>query len=66
MSKMVYLFEEGNADMRNLLGGKGALKVDKSSDSFQYIILLPGGLQVLSGLIDVQRGSYFGAIVFLG
>ena len=24
MSKMVYLFEEGNADMRNLLGGKGA------------------------------------------
>ena len=24
MAKMVYLFEEGNADMRNLLGGKGA------------------------------------------
>ena len=24
MSKWVYLFEEGNADMRNLLGGKGA------------------------------------------
>ena len=24
MSKMGYLFEEGNADMRNLLGGKGA------------------------------------------
>ena len=24
MSKKVYLFEEGNADMRNLLGGKGA------------------------------------------
>ena len=24
MSKMVYLFEEGNADMRNFLGGKGA------------------------------------------
>ena len=24
MSKMVYLFEEGSADMRNLLGGKGA------------------------------------------
>ena len=24
MSKIVYLFEEGNADMRNLLGGKGA------------------------------------------
>ena len=24
MSKMVYLFEEGNANMRNLLGGKGA------------------------------------------
>ena len=24
MSKRVYLFHEGNADMRNLLGGKGA------------------------------------------
>lgn len=24
MAKWVYLFEEGNADMRNLLGGKGA------------------------------------------
>ena len=24
MSKRVYLFNEGNADMRNLLGGKGA------------------------------------------
>ncbi|MBQ8729661.1 MAG: pyruvate, phosphate dikinase, partial [Lachnospiraceae bacterium] len=24
MTKWVYLFEEGNADMRNLLGGKGA------------------------------------------
>ena len=24
MSKWVYLFEEGNADMRNLIGGKGA------------------------------------------
>ena len=24
MEKWVYLFEEGNADMRNLLGGKGA------------------------------------------
>ena len=23
-NKWVYLFEEGNADMRNLLGGKGA------------------------------------------
>ena len=24
MAKWVYLFREGNADMRNLLGGKGA------------------------------------------
>ena len=24
MAKWVYLFKEGNADMRNLLGGKGA------------------------------------------
>ena len=24
MAKWVYSFEEGNADMRNLLGGKGA------------------------------------------
>ena len=24
MAKWVYLFEEGSADMRNLLGGKGA------------------------------------------
>ena len=24
MKKWVYLFTEGNADMRNLLGGKGA------------------------------------------
>ena len=24
MTKWVYLFKEGNADMRNLLGGKGA------------------------------------------
>ena len=24
MTKYVYLFTEGNADMRNLLGGKGA------------------------------------------
>ena len=24
MSKRVYLFNEGSADMRNLLGGKGA------------------------------------------
>ena len=24
MTKYVYLFSEGNADMRNLLGGKGA------------------------------------------
>ena len=24
MVKWVYLFKEGNADMRNLLGGKGA------------------------------------------
>ena len=24
MTKWVYLFEEGSADMRNLLGGKGA------------------------------------------
>ena len=35
MSKMVYLFEEGNADMRNLLGGKGANRCrnDKSGAS---------------------------------
>lgn len=39
---------------------------DRNLSSFQYIILLPGGLQVLSGMIDVHRGSYFGAIVFLG
>ena len=40
--------------------------LDANSNFFQYIILLPGCLQVLSGLIDIHRGSYFGAIVFLG
>ena len=40
--------------------------LDKPSNGFHLIILLPGGLQVLSGIVDIQRGSYFGAIVFIG
>ena len=40
--------------------------LDTASNGFQYIILLPGGLQMLSGIIDIQRGSYFGAITFIG
>ena len=32
MAKWVYLFREGNADMRNLLGGKGANLADVSID----------------------------------
>ena len=31
MAKWVYLFKEGNADMRNLLGGKGANLADDKS-----------------------------------
>lgn len=31
MSKFVYLFNEGNAGMRNLLGGKGANLAEMTS-----------------------------------
>lgn len=39
---------------------------DNANGGLTYVILLPGGLQVLSGWVDIQRGSYFGGIVFLG
>ena len=31
MAKWVYMFTEGNANMRNLLGGKGANLADRKS-----------------------------------
>ena len=31
MAKWVYMFTEGNADMRNLLGGKGANLAEMTS-----------------------------------
>ena len=40
--------------------------LDTARNGFQYIIILPGGLQFISGIIDIQRGSYFGAITFIG
>lgn len=41
-------------------------QADNTNEGLTYIILLPGGLQVFSGWVDFQRGSYFGGIVFLG
>ena len=40
--------------------------LDSIHYGFLYVILLPGILQIISGFIDVQRGSYFGAITFIG
>ena len=38
MTKYVYAFSEGNKDMRNLLGGKGANLAEMMSIGFQYLV----------------------------
>ena len=38
MTKYVYLFTEGNADMRNLLGGKGANLAEMTLKHVQNIM----------------------------
>ena len=47
MSKFVYLFKEGNATMRNLLGGKGANLAE----------MTPTGLPVPLGLTVTTEAS---------
>ena len=39
MAKWVYLFEEGNADMRNLLGGKGANLAEMTNLDSSYMLI---------------------------
>ncbi len=36
MAKWVYMFTEGNATMRNLLGGKGANLAEMTNLDFRY------------------------------
>lgn len=38
--KYVYLFEEGNKDMRELLGGKGANLAEMTNIGYQYQAVL--------------------------
>lgn len=33
---------------------------------FQWTFFLPGLLQILSGIVDIQRGSLFGSVAFIG
>ena len=40
MHKYVYLFKEGNASMRNLLGGKGAGLAEMTILAFQFLKVL--------------------------
>ena len=46
--KYVYLFNEGNATMRNLLGGKGANLAEMTGQAFQptrmAIMMPPNGI----------------------
>ena len=48
MAKWVYMFTEGNADMRNLLGGKGANLAEMTNL----------GLPVPQGIHSNNRGLY--------
>ena len=48
MAKWVYMFTEGNADMRNLLGGKGANLAEMTN------LGLPG----TTGIHSNNRGLY--------
>ena len=58
MTKWVYLFSEGNANMRELLGGKGANLAEMTSLDFQF--LRDSQLQqrlVLSTMKMVEKSS---------
>ena len=48
MAKWVYMFTEGNADMRNLLGGKGANLAEMTNL----------GTSGAAGLYDHDRGMH--------
>jgi hypothetical protein len=59
MTKWVYLFSEGNADMRNLLGGKGANLAEMTNILvFQYLKVSQSLLKhVLSTMKMVEKST---------
>lgn len=52
MKKYVYLFSEGNKDMRNLLGGKGANLAEMTNIVYQY---LKGSLSLLKPALNTMK-----------
>ena len=42
MAKWVYMFTEGNANMRNLLGGKGANLAEMPFQGINQLLHMPG------------------------
>jgi len=55
MAKYVYLFSEGNASMRDLLGGKGANLAEMTSLDFRYPEVLPLPRKLVHATIKMEK-----------
>lgn len=57
MAKWVYMFTEGNATMRNLLGGKGANLAEMTSWDFRYRRASPSQPKLVRSTTKMEERS---------